>query len=582
MCKRLGRPLLIATALAVLLLAPSPGDVAQAFEIPSRNVTAPTGADGPLAVAPGELVLAVAVMRHGDRAPQRHAPAFAAGDRSSLVGRPLPIDSAPWRVDYGQLTELGMEQTREFGRRLRERYVVSKKGKPRRFLSRVYKHAETHVRSTDVDRTLVSAMNAMLGLYEEGDGRGGGRGGLGMRGGAVRGADAGERFSRVSRGVGEEQLHLKREPQHVTVPVHTVEYKRDALLDSSAKAHCPRFFATGEQMLSTEFCKGAILRNTELLNALPALAGRKASSLTFPQLVDTLAALRDVRVAQRAHGVKQTENVTRFDAALDDIVARIAIAKWDVSGLGPLVGGRLLKAVAKRMEAVKGLLAGDENVRDMSRDECNAKGSDSDEDGGCPRKLVLYVGHDTTVFDVRSGLGLNAVGGGADGNGVSPYASHVIFELRRKKGKKQHKPRRASHWSPAHLWSRARSDAESSEDYDYTVEVLEGSYEQKTKSTAGPFCGGKSKCSLDSFLKFVSSRMPVNIDKACGLDDGTKPSASSAWSSSPSRGNGQRSIATFPSGGFIVVVFSVFIGAFAGYIVGILSHRAGYQPIPEG
>lgn len=524
----------LTTALVALLVAH-----ACSFDIPSRNATGEEK-DTPMSVAPGELVLAVVIMRHGDRAPQRHAPAFVAGDRASLVGERFPIDYSQWSVDYGQLTELGIEQTRELGRRLRERYIVSKKGKARDFLSKDYWHAETHVRSTDVDRTLVSAMNAMVGMYEE--------------------------ANEDSSGDGEGKSSNENKPlsNRIVVPVHTVEYARDALMDSSSKANCPTFFEAGQRMLGTEFCRGAIMRNTELLDALPALTGRDTSLLTFPQLVDLLASLRDLRVAQRAHNVTQPKNVTRFDAALDDIVARVSIAKWDVPGLGGLVGGRLLRAIGRRMTTMTGLLSGDEEVVMRSRDECNAKGSDSDEGGACPRKLVVYVGHDTTIFDVRSAIGLHAVAAGENGGGVAPYASHLIFELRRKKVKK--------HSHAAFV----AADVDSSE-YQYTVTVLAGSHSAATDTVAGPFCGGKASCSIESFLKYVQARVPANVDAACGV---AGADSGRAGGSEPSSAGDAGSGGWF--GGFkgvMAAVAGTMLGLVVGYIGGTTAHRAEYEAI---
>lgn len=520
-----------AAALFVLLLV-----AGCCFDIPLHNGTGGED-DTTMAVAPGELVLAVVIMRHGDRAPQNVAPAYSAGDRASRVER-FPIDSSHWEVDFGQLTSLGLAQTRAIGRRLRSLYVVSKSGKSRNFLSKNYLHVETHVRSTDVDRTLVSAMNVMVGLYEEGN--------------EVASADKKQKESQRS----------EPEANSVVVPVHTVEYSRDALMDASSKAHCPTFFNAGQRMLDTPFCRGAIMRNTELLDALPALTGRDTSRLSFPQLVDLLAALRDLRVAQRAHNVPQPKNVTRFDAALDDIVARIGIAKWDVPGLGGLVGGRLLRAIGTRITSMIGLLRGDVDVVLRSREECNAMGSDSDEDGACPRKLVVYVGHDTTIFDVRSAIGLHAVDSGEEGGGVAPYASHLIFELRRKKRKKHRQS--------------AAADVDAS-DYQYTVTVLSGSHSTPTDTVAGPFCGGKATCSVDAFLAYVRARVPPDVDAACGVSDAPPGRASGEGRR---RGGGALRAGWF--GGFSGVMAAAtgtMLGLTAGYIAGSTAHRTRYEAI---
>jgi hypothetical protein len=499
---------------------------AAAFDIPEHNE--PGTPSLPISVAPGELVLAVVIVRHGDRSPQRHAPSFAAGDRRSLVGSRFPIDYSNWSVDTGQLTALGMQQMREFGMHLRQRYITSVKGNTGGFLSDEYKHAETHVRAADVDRTLVSAMNAMQGLYQD--------------------PNADERAQ-------------------IVVPVHTVEFKRDSLMDGSSKEHCPRWFNAGKAMLQTGLCRGAVMRNTALLNALPTLTGRDTSDLSFEQLVDLIAAVQDVRVCQRAHGITQPNNVTRFDSDLNDIVARVSIAKWDVTGLGVLVGGRLLRAVAARMVAMRGLLNGDARVQEKSRDECNVVGRDSDADGTCPRKLVVYCGHDTTVMDIRSALGLNAIFGGADDEGVAPYASHLMFELRRRKaGKRARKD----------VGIRRKGIEDSDIQTEYTVTVLQGSHQNETTVAPGPFCGGKASCGLEKFLKFVHARVPENVDESCGLPM-TKDEAIAEAKSIADKS------AAHARGMFIFALFlATAVGILLGYVSGsAVSQRVEYTAIPN-
>jgi hypothetical protein len=356
-----------------------------------------------------------------------------------------------------------------------------------------------------------------------------------------------------------------RKHGQVVVPVHTVEFKRDALMDGSSKQHCPRWFNAGKAMLQTGLCRGAIMRNTALLNALPAFTGRDTSKMDFEELVDLIAAVRDVRVCQRAHGINQPTNVTQFDSDFDDIVARLSIAKWDVTGLGVLVGGRLLRAVASRMIAMQGLLNGDASVEVKSREECNAIGSDSDADGTCPRKLVLYCGHDTTIMDIRSALGLNAVLGGAEEYGVAPYASHLIFELRRKKLGKHEKQ------------TNHDMDFINDTEAEYTVNVFEGSKPNETTPAAGPFCGGKSSCGLTKFLKFAHSRVPENVAEACGLSTRDASSVAEAAKIAATR-------AAVHSRGRLI--FSVLVAAAVGVLLGYacgnsVSQRSNYVAIPD-
>ncbi|KAK1858942.1 hypothetical protein I4F81_001541 [Pyropia yezoensis] len=407
------------------------------------------------------------------------APAYALGDRAALAQqRPFPIDTTAWPSGYGQLTPRGLAQSVAFGRSLRRRYVDPPGGTPTPpLLSSTYHHAETHVRATDVDRTLSSAAGIMMGLY----------------GAAAGGA----------------------------VPVHTVEYARDALLDGSARSHCPAFAAAADAVYDSELVAGAIGRSTGLLAALPALTGtppREVDAMTTLQLAGLITGLRDLRVCQRAHGVAVPSAVSRWDRALEDVTARVTIAKWDVPGLGGLVGGRLLRATARRVRVGVGAAAGAAwaTARSGLGGECNALGHDADESGECPRRLTLYVAHDTTVFDVRAALGLPvAVERGA-------YVSHVILELRTAAaGNDTALPAKAATTTTS---SASSLDA-------YTVTVLTGVNESTTAPEGGPYCGGAATCSAAAFVDWVDAHVPANVATACGLSASAaagEPGAASA------------------------------------------------------
>uniref|UniRef100_A0A7N5K906 acid phosphatase n=1 Tax=Ailuropoda melanoleuca TaxID=9646 RepID=A0A7N5K906_AILME len=91
-----------------------------------------------------ELKFVTLVFRHGDRSPIETFP----ND---------PIKESSWPQGFGQLTQLGMEQHYELGQYIRKRY--------RNFLNESYKHEQVYIQSTDVDRTLMSAMTNLAGLF---------------------------------------------------------------------------------------------------------------------------------------------------------------------------------------------------------------------------------------------------------------------------------------------------------------------------------------------------------------------------------------------------------------------------------
>nr|CAI5846178.1 unnamed protein product [Callosobruchus analis] len=93
----------------------------------------------------GELITVVVAYRHGDRAPTK----------------PIPTNkycnASYWPMGFGQLTKFGIERHYKLGQWLRKRYNS--------LLSPIYDLNEIYVRSTDKERTLMSAYANLAGLY---------------------------------------------------------------------------------------------------------------------------------------------------------------------------------------------------------------------------------------------------------------------------------------------------------------------------------------------------------------------------------------------------------------------------------
>lgn len=100
---------------------------------------------GEVDLSKGKLIAASVIFRHGDRTPVE----------------PYPNDPYKdpkfWPTGFGQLTNTGKNQHFEHGKWLRQRYndLVGEK----------YNFEEMRVRSTDVDRTLMSAQSNLAGFY---------------------------------------------------------------------------------------------------------------------------------------------------------------------------------------------------------------------------------------------------------------------------------------------------------------------------------------------------------------------------------------------------------------------------------
>lgn len=91
------------------------------------------------------LILVQSLFRHGDRNP---ASTFVTdtGNREST-----------WKNGFGELTEIGIAQQYELGKFVKRRY--------KDFLSEKYDAREIHVRSTGFNRTIMSALANMAGMF---------------------------------------------------------------------------------------------------------------------------------------------------------------------------------------------------------------------------------------------------------------------------------------------------------------------------------------------------------------------------------------------------------------------------------
>ncbi|XP_007444284.1 prostatic acid phosphatase-like, partial [Python bivittatus] len=123
---------------------------------------------------------------------------FRHGDRSPVSTFPTnTVNEDVWPQGYGQLTKIGIQQQYELGKYLKARY--------KNFLSPSYKQKEIYVRSTDYDRTIMSAQANLAGLFPP---------------------SASEAWNR--------DIHWQ------PIPVHTVPLSEEKLL-MYPNFHCPHF-----------------------------------------------------------------------------------------------------------------------------------------------------------------------------------------------------------------------------------------------------------------------------------------------------------------------------------------------------
>ncbi|XP_059519939.1 prostatic acid phosphatase isoform X4 [Myotis daubentonii] len=133
------------------------------------------------------------------------------------------------------VTLLGMEQHYELGEYIRKRY-----GK---FLNESYKHQQVYVRSTDIDRTLMSAMTNLAALFPP-------------------------------EGISLWNPNLPWQP----IPVHTVPLVEDRLLFLPFK-NCPRFQELESETLKSEEFQKRLQPFKDFMETLPKLSGYHGKDL---------------------------------------------------------------------------------------------------------------------------------------------------------------------------------------------------------------------------------------------------------------------------------------------------------------
>uniref|UniRef100_A0A8C3W513 acid phosphatase n=1 Tax=Catagonus wagneri TaxID=51154 RepID=A0A8C3W513_9CETA len=273
-----------------------------------------------LAVEPKELRFVTLVFRHGDRSPIETFP----ND---------PIKESAWPQGFGQLTQLGMEQHYELGEYIRKRY--------KKFLNESYKHEQVYVRSTDVDRTLMSAMTNLAALFPP-------------------------------EGSSIWNPSLLWQP----IPVHTVPVSEDQLLYLPFR-NCPRFQELEKETLKSEEFQKRLHPYKDFVENLPKLTGYHDHDLfgIWSKVYDSLF----------CEGV---HNFTLPSWATEDTMTKLK----EISELSLLS----LYGIHKQKE--KSRLQGGVLVSDILNHMKSATQPSN------RRKLIIYSAHDTTVSALQMAL----------------------------------------------------------------------------------------------------------------------------------------------------------------------------------
>uniref|UniRef100_A0A3Q3LQT1 Lysosomal acid phosphatase n=1 Tax=Mastacembelus armatus TaxID=205130 RepID=A0A3Q3LQT1_9TELE len=260
---------------------------------------------------------------------------FRHGDRSPIKAYPTdPYQENDWPQGFGQLSQEGMRQHHELGQFLRKRY----KG----FLNESYDRHEITVRSTDYDRTLMSAEANLAGLYPP----------------------SGQQVFRPE---------LKWQP----IPVHTVPQSEERLL-SFPQGDCPRY---KQLMNETEHTEEFINVTTTYQDVIELVRTKTGLNKTT---VETVWSVYDTLFCESRH------NMTLPDWVTPDVMEMLRVLKD--------FGFQLIFGVYKQQEKSRlqgGILLG-EIVKNLSKMALI--------DPKQRLKMMMLSAHDTTVAALQASL----------------------------------------------------------------------------------------------------------------------------------------------------------------------------------
>ncbi|KAE9551552.1 hypothetical protein FO519_005245 [Halicephalobus sp. NKZ332] len=292
------------------------------------------------------------LFRHGDRAPV-----------GPYKNDPYQADS--WPVAWGELTDDGMNQHFEQGMKIQEKYMFENN-----FLPQTYKSADIYVRSSDVNRTLMSGLSHLASLYSN------------------------------SQGTHPNNPHWPT--NWSPIPIHTVDHDSDSLLNPSFV--CLRMDELeAEQVAHKDF----LAYMAAQLPFLEFISNHTGESITsFKGFEDFFDAIRIEKIHNMTLPSWITDSVynqaqTFMDTCEDYVYGSAGFNKPENTELLKLKGGMLLKEMISNMDTAVG-------------------------NNGTGTKLHVYSAHDTTVAAFLRVLGAKE---GVLGLDQPDFAATLTVEL---------------------------------------------------------------------------------------------------------------------------------------------------------
>lgn len=284
----------------------------------------PVGHPGPVHheedVSPSTLRLLHVVFRHGERTPADTYPNDPYID----------YDLAP--VGWGQLTNRGKRQLYEQGKWMRRRY--------NRFLGDWYHPDVVHVQSTDVDRTKMSAMLTMAGMWPP----------------------------------SAEQQWSDEMPNWQPAAIDSQPLNQDNLL--LVRVPCGRYDEELERVMETPEVQALLEQWAPLMEKLSKITGQKIAT------PDDVQSLYSTLKAEEGFNLTLPQWTRSFyPDEMEDITAMSFVINAMTRDLQKIKGGPLIKEILEHsMQKAQGVLKPKN------------------------RKLFVYAGHDSTISNVLMAL----------------------------------------------------------------------------------------------------------------------------------------------------------------------------------
>ncbi|XP_072230846.1 lysosomal acid phosphatase [Leuresthes tenuis] len=268
-----------------------------------------------------KLVYVTVLFRHGDRSPVKAYPTD-------------PYQESDWPQGFGQLSQEGMRQHFELGQFLRTRY--------KNFLNESYNRHEIYVRSTDYDRTLMSAEANLAGLYPP----------------------SGQQVFRPG---------LKWQP----IPVHTVPGSEERLL-SYPLGDCPRY---KQLMNETEHTEEFINVTTTYQDIIELVRNKTGLEKTT---VESVWSVYDTLFCESRHNKSAPDwvspDVMEKLRMLKDFGFQVTFGFYKQQEKSRLQGGILLNEIVKNLSK----MAAPDSTQQL--------------------KMMMLSAHDTTVAALQASL----------------------------------------------------------------------------------------------------------------------------------------------------------------------------------